>query len=57
MGDPATAIKHGMIDQVVEFRKSRIVQIHCPRLPFCGYVLVAIREGNKTQPLLHGIRE
>ena len=57
MGDPGTAIKHGMIDQVTEIRKSQIVQIHCPRLHFGGYALIANRRSNTTKPFLDGIFE
>jgi hypothetical protein len=55
MVDQETAIKHGMIDQVWEIRKSRIVQILCPCLPFGGFLLHAIRESNTTEPFPHGI--
>jgi hypothetical protein len=57
MVDQETAIKHGMIDQVLEIRKSRIVQILCPCLPFGGFLLHAIRESNTTEPFPHGIFE
>jgi len=57
MGDLGTAIKHGMIDQVLEIRKSWIVQILCPCLPFGGFLLHAIRESNTTESFPHGIFE